>query len=157
MSSRSVNLHEHWSRAVNDLIEFLTRCNDEDEAAAEAASLAAYSSWQVDSGYVLVADNDGWTYCLTGYEKTSGAVLDSMTLGAVVCEEPAEHIALHDPARVLRECAARRWLIEGYRRAVSHEDPHEHDCRSAAYAGALLLSAQSYADHPDFRDEWRIQ
>jgi len=52
----------------------------------------------------------------------------------------AAHFARHDPARVLRECEAKRQLIE----RVGNPD----------WAGFRIL-AMPYADHPDYRQEWR--
>ncbi|WP_071528846.1 DUF6221 family protein [Streptomyces mutabilis] len=49
----------------------------------------------------------------------------------------ALHVALHDPARVLREIEARRRIL----------DRHAHD--PWPYAGSLDL-ASPYTSHPDF-------
>ncbi len=78
------------------------------------------------------------------------------------------HIARHDPARVLAECEAKRRIVElhdvdcyvgtgpdgddeyfceGCR--TSTIDPADIQCPTLR---ALTLS---YADHPDYRDEWR--
>jgi hypothetical protein len=49
----------------------------------------------------------------------------------------AKHIARHDPARVLRGVSVRRQILKGASRPI------------------LALLALEYADHPDYRDEWR--
>lgn len=52
-----------------------------------------------------------------------------------------KHVARHDPARVLAECRAKRRLVEelgAFRRGA-----------------ALRLLAMPYADHPDYRQEWK--
>lgn len=49
------------------------------------------------------------------------------------------HIALHDPARVLAECEAKRQIVE-YVQIETH---------------VLQLLALPYADHPDYREEWK--
>jgi hypothetical protein len=51
---------------------------------------------------------------------------------------PANHIARWDPARVLAECEARRRIVTecGWETVMRH-------------------LALPYADHPDYRDEWR--
>ena len=49
-----------------------------------------------------------------------------------------EHIARHDPARVLAECAAKRVLLG-----------------NANYT-ALNALAAVYADHPDYKQEWAL-
>lgn len=59
----------------------------------------------------------------------------------------AEHIARHDPARVLAECDAKRSIVE----RVS-------DVAWGGYAvrdEILALLALPYSDHADFRDKWR--
>jgi hypothetical protein len=58
-----------------------------------------------------------------------------------------EHIQRHDPARVLREVEAKRRIIDladslGY--VTNDAEP--------AILAALALP---YADHPDYREEWR--
>ena len=68
--------------------------------------------------------------------------------------EQATHIARHDPARVLAECEAKRQIVElhaevekaGASCAVCWED---YPCPT------LRILTSVYADHPDFREEWR--
>jgi len=79
----------------------------------------------------------------------------------------AEHAARHDPTRVLAECAARPRLVMMCR--DSAPDLHFLGARPKGLADftltpsnqhelaalTLALLALPYADHPDFRDEWR--
>lgn len=79
----------------------------------------------------------------------------------------AEHIARHDPARVLAECAAKRAIIN---QAIAASDGHatviEEFClgepaKSEAYAndpGLLIIRALAavYKDHPDYQQEWAV-
>jgi len=53
-------------------------------------------------------------------------------------------------ARVLAECEAKRRLVDGYLHLVS--DP---ELRMQAWTFALRCLALPYADHPDYREEWR--
>lgn len=55
----------------------------------------------------------------------------------------AVHIARHDPARILAECEAKRAIV-----AYDHVD-------LATYIDMTRLLALPYADHPDYREEWR--
>jgi hypothetical protein len=65
------------------------------------------------------------------------------------------HIARHDPARVLAECEAKRRIV------ADHDD--QHDCPGWGTASAwpyvgcsvLRLLALPFADHPDYRPEWK--
>jgi hypothetical protein len=64
--------------------------------------------------------------------------------------------SLADPTRVLAECEAKRQIVaifEGHPGADPRRDGHWNE-----YAGmnAMLVAlALPYADHPDYREEWR--
>jgi hypothetical protein len=70
----------------------------------------------------------------------------------------AEHVARHDPARVLAECHARRQIAELATAYLSSpESGGWADVDSREYHNAeqtLHLLALPYADHPDYRQEW---
>jgi len=79
----------------------------------------------------------------------------------------AEHVARHDPARVLAECAAKRRLVLACR--DSRPDLHFLGARPNGMADfpltpsdqhqlaalTLALLALPYAGHHDYRPEWR--
>ncbi|MEU1071962.1 MULTISPECIES: DUF6221 family protein [unclassified Streptomyces] len=152
---------------MDDLVQFLRDRLDEDEALAlEAPKGPWHIGNAVDPtqpchvhtfpGVRLVADGLNWLV--------------------------AEHIARHDPARVLREIEAKRQLL-----VIALAEPHlrceednwyscsaltdDHgellcidktragkpcDCgRDRRLARHLHLLALPYADHADYRDEWR--
>lgn len=58
------------------------------------------------------------------------------------------------PARVLAECEAKRRIIDWV--AVTVDDFHACDGIKANMRIALKDLAKPYADHPDYREEWRI-
>lgn len=63
-----------------------------------------------------------------------------------------------DPARVLAECEAKRFVIDALRGyEPSDEWGVEPDIgkRANNAAGALRRMALPYADHPDYDEEWR--
>lgn len=60
-----------------------------------------------------------------------------------------EHIARHDPARVLREVEAKRRIVDDF----THWQPH--DPGFDALEPVVRLLALPYADHEDFREEWK--
>lgn len=60
--------------------------------------------------------------------------------------QAAAHIALHDPARELRQIKATRELI-----ALFADNSYAH---TAALNDVLLAVASVWADHPDYRPEW---
>jgi hypothetical protein len=79
----------------------------------------------------------------------------------------AEHIARHDPARVLAECSAKRGIVLACRDArpetafVGTHPPGMADfpatARGQHQLAALTLAflALPYAGHPHYRPEWR--
>ena len=60
------------------------------------------------------------------------------------------HIVRWSPARVLAECEAKRKIVERYLECVG--DPNRWGDALSPVLDALV---QPYADHPDFREEWR--
>jgi hypothetical protein len=101
-------------------------------------------------------------------EQIAGADLGA---GGVRTRAAAEHIARHDPARVLADVEAKRELVKLHGRAVLRAGggaqyfDTETVCRSCEPnyqfrelswpCTTLRLLALPYADHPDYRDEWR--
>lgn len=77
-----------------------------------------------------------------------------------------QHIArLSDPARVLAECEAKRRIVEFAEEATCLDAQVDNERRLGArdmqtepYLGNSILAALAlpYADHMDFREEWRV-
>ena len=59
-----------------------------------------------------------------------------------------EHIARHDPARVLAECEAKRLIVE-------HFSETGIDFLGEIARVPLRALAAVYADHPDYDEAWR--
>jgi len=147
---------------MSDLIDFLRARLDEDEEAARLAETVDPSPWYEDVsegtytnqrdgldgvGLVRAADNVGL------WDREQSCTLSMAGVAAT-------HIARHDPARALREVAAKRRLIEAHHRSgqtcprcslgtedgqvVFELDPCE----------TLRLLALPYVDHPDYQPEW---
>jgi hypothetical protein len=137
---------------MNDLRNFIYARLDEDEATAHATGAAAW--WrgpgdhsEHDTGcLVLVADDD------------------------TTAPGPVNHIALHSPARVLREVAARRRILERHRPAdrpeegvwaccgcgewLNFDGDLEPEMADITRCPELRDLAASWADHRDYRPEW---
>lgn len=103
---------------MTDPIAFLRARLDEDEQVALAAKPGP---WQVDGGTVYA-------------RHPTDEIVDYT--------DSADHIARHDPTRVLADVAAKRQIIE---------------LVIGAYAGyaVLPLLALPYAGHPDYREDWK--
>jgi len=119
---------------MTGLAEWLLARIAEDEAAARACvgvnELAGYLGGKPIPRWV----RDGW-------QIRSDDERRIVRVGHTWARE-ADHIARWDPARVLAECEAKRRLI-----ALGEKDSYWDD--------VLRLLALPYADHPDYRDEWR--
>jgi hypothetical protein len=145
---------------VNDLIEFLRARIDED---AEVAASADDGPWWVEdtSPRHWGEERDAEVACsqgkvaMLGYDRSGGV--------------NAEHIARHDPARVLREVEAKRRVLDRHHAGVRYEhDRHVRQCIGCGTEGEfddpvtedindcpeLRDMASIYADHPDYRPEW---
>lgn len=137
------------------LDEFLLARIAEDEAAANRCAEAYPSPWDVsDRGHsaTVRADQPGFRL-VAGLEQHPA--LDDW-LG-----EYLEHIARHDPARVLAECAAKRQIIEmaSTREPLceGHDQPGEPceaciaDMAVASVDEAVLGTfAVVYRNHPEY-------
>lgn len=128
-----------------NITDFLLARIAEDEAAANDATGAG---WVILSGVNASMVNidptnvrdEKWKYGRFGHVATTSH--DAAY---------AEHIARHDPARVLAECAAKReiirWWVDGLIGYVRVDDE---------LSNPLLPLAAVYKDHPDYQAEWAL-
>ncbi|WP_327169549.1 DUF6221 family protein [Streptomyces subrutilus] len=143
---------------MDDIVQFLRDCLDEDE---QTACAAAPGPWRADGGSVYV-----------------GHPINEI----VDYSESAEHIARHDPVRVLAEVDAKRQLLSDilkqshdwneedhwYSCSALRDETGELLCTNDARAGApcdcgrdqtverrVRLLALPYAGHPAYREDWR--
>lgn len=151
---------------MDDLVQWLRAQLDGDERAAEAASPGP---WHVnaESDEVLAVD---------GITVADGFALSSRQLRATT-----EHIARHDPARVLREIEIDRELLAEYERTLRSHEGHQRESarlagsgdddvfrrnalrREADYLPAMLhilerwakRKAAVYSDRPGYQESWR--
>lgn len=74
-------------------------------------------------------------------------------------EDQAAHIAAWDPARVLAECAAKRWVLDtlqGYEPGSEWHGEEDMGRRGNNAAGAVRKMAAVYSDHPDYDKDWTL-
>jgi hypothetical protein len=129
---------------IEELINFVRQQINEDERLAREA---------------------GGTWHQTDPERETGRIEDES--GEVVVYDEgspngwqAEHIARHDPARVLREVDSLRRVIELMAAQLKSAEvlpPGHREAAAARARGALQLLAAIFADRPGFREEWRPQ
>lgn len=113
--------------------DFIRARLDEDEAAARLAGATPDERWRRHENAVL--------------EDVPGGGRGAWIAQACEDEETAAHIARHDPARVFADVAAKREI-------VAWVGDYDADPDGSAW-GILGHLAALYADHPDYRQEWR--
>jgi len=128
---------------VTDLRDFIAARLDEDEAAARVATEGPWSFVGYDdSGWAVVANDE--------HEIVSRSGSDDAT-----------HTALHDPARVLREVAAKRAILEYHATTLHEATPLRRQSMSDEQFARVLDAERTlgwlaavYSDHPDYNPEW---
>ncbi|MEV1289518.1 DUF6221 family protein [Micromonospora sp. NPDC049679] len=123
----------------NGLLLFLRARLDEDEFIARAAGgpSGRYVIWDVDPWY----DGSGDRCDLR--VRGSGVLSGPTGMAAAV----VEHVARHDPVRVLREVRAKRAILELI---------EQHGTGVVPRGESILRQlALPYTDHPDFRRDWQ--
>lgn len=144
---------------MDDIAAFLNGRLDEDEAVAKAAAREYVSPWGVDKLWRITGLSDD----IRPHDTVRAA--DNGVVAHPVMDVAATHIAHHDPARVLAEVAAKRAIVD------RHDPDTENNC-STCVVGIhmsegwvmydewpcwhLRTLAAVYADHADYRDEWRL-
>jgi Family of unknown function (DUF6221) len=135
---------------VSDLAGFLAARLEDLEAAAKAAESIHPSPW---GGIGELADAAG-----------QFIAYDTDRNGAVVPLSVSDHIALHDPVRVLREVDAKRKILalhhietESYLDGDGIERPGHHcwECDQREWPCPTLRAlAAVWSDHPDYDPAW---
>jgi len=130
---------------TDDLITFLRARLDEDQAVAQAATAGPWTTM----GQRVMAPSPPSTR--PGVGMAAGHAAASADFN-----ETAAHIARHDPARVLAEVEAKRILLGDHERFVAERRRMMGGWDSYPEASPVLTAfAAAYADHPDYREEWR--
>ncbi|MDV8005031.1 DUF6221 family protein [Rhodococcus sp. IEGM 1318] len=134
------------------IVEFLEARLDEDEEVARDAAGWDSSGSVRDEG---LWRRDGVNSVIDGARRM--VVYGD---GSAPDDSRAEHIVRHDPARVLRELAAKRAIIAEYVNECWVQDQGHRTAWTeggqAARETALRLFASTYSDHPEYQAEWAI-
>ncbi|OZE35619.1 MULTISPECIES: DUF6221 family protein [unclassified Rhodococcus (in: high G+C Gram-positive bacteria)] len=126
--------------------EFIIRRLDEDEAEARKATPGPWAL--VDRGHSLTVRGGP-------HEEIAVCAFDQDQFPASsewISDEPdVQHIARHDPARVLRDVAAKRKAVECLQQIAN-------GCTEPGWDGiaeeALWHLASVYSNHPDYQENW---
>ena len=162
---------------MNDLAAWLLEQIAEDERVAHAATTGPWAWWNLegvdqgwcDNGPSLQRVTDEWMVCeffckwvepdsnhrgepgKPGHEhRVTDDVVSAFgydAWGISVEAADAAHIARHDPARVLAECAAKRRIVE-----LQNGFPW---CQNDNFDDVFELMALPYADRPGYRPAWK--
>lgn len=139
---------------MNDLTNFLRERLESDATWARAATGEDWRS--TGEGTLANRDVDGWN-----------ASSDNAHIATFRHTWDADHAARWSPTRVLREVEAKRQIL-GIHRLAGYDfegrdvGPGCYECgHSAEYSDrggwceTVRLLALPYADHPDYREEWK--
>jgi hypothetical protein len=139
-----------------DLIAFLRARLDVDEAVARETTPGPWRNTPTARHHA------------TASGRTEEAVFGTEAARVATTGEPsdrqnlinAEHIVrFADPARVLAEVEAKRRIIRRYEEQESAPGRDENDEGINGLIAGLYVATQvlalPYADHPDYREEWR--
>lgn len=128
---------------MDDLVRWLSEQLDADERIARRAG---DSFRQIgDTGVIVATEGDRAEECASA--NWAGI---------------AEHIVEHDPARVLRETAAKRAILAWHRQPTQTEfsDGTYRTMGCRCYDGwpctTLRALAAPYVDRPGFREDWAL-
>ncbi|WP_326779743.1 DUF6221 family protein [Streptomyces longwoodensis] len=157
---------------MSALVDFLrARLAEDEQVARDAASKAAATLasaaakegvWEppyTDVGLTWASDYDR-VFVTCGRPGQPGlAMLADCGSGAF---RLTPHIARHDPARVLAEVRAKRMAVDahsacgtGIGRCDDAGNGWEDDDGQAGGCADLAVLALPFADHPDYREEWK--
>lgn len=127
------------SDPVVELVVWLRQALDEDETIARAAAAEGGPDWAPDATFLADLIDP-----LPSQRRAHPERLFLLT------PKDAEHIARHDPARVLREISAKRAIIDQCVHTLEYED---YGYTIAEFVLRSLGAALD--DHPGYRAEWR--
>jgi len=90
------------------------------------------------------------------------AAYDDTSFWELTQVDPSFAEVLRSPPRLLAECEAKRRIIERYADCVSRQSEPDYSTTEALIQSSeyedwtLLALASVYADHDDYREEWRL-
>lgn len=144
---------------MSTITDFLLARIADDEEKARAASPGGWQYGTIESvagGTLYDETRSSATSCPKKLTPTAtrSVVALRLLVGQI---GDAAHIAHWHPARVLAECKAKRRVIGQHPHELNADDTVRRcsTCRGEGLCGTLRALAAVYADHPDYRPEWR--
>ena len=146
---------------TNELLDFLRAQLDEDERVAQEASGDAWVTG-ASAGYEYSRPGD--VYAIA-HDGTPARIAQGTRCGPdISAEQSSEHIARHDPARVLAEVEAKQRILDEHHPTV-YGDGSRPDCYCCSDKRGddverypcltVRLLALPYADRPGYQEAWR--
>ncbi|MFF4600575.1 DUF6221 family protein [Amycolatopsis sp. NPDC001319] len=136
---------------MDDLIAFLRARLDDDERIANAMKAVYPTPWDIpDRGWMARVVADGpFFHEVIRLEQNQAPGVGYLT-------DAIEHVWRHTPDRVLEDVTAKATIVAvaGDYAAVTAPDANQVVTRETL-RHVLKLLALRYADHPDYREEWK--
>ncbi|MGI5247550.1 DUF6221 family protein [Dactylosporangium sp. CA-139066] len=141
---------------IKEIVAFIKARLAEDEAVARTA--ARHANLRGGSHHKTAR----WTTYLEGGDDGYAIESeDAQTTFIVGRQDVAEHIARHDPARVLRDVEAKQRILARYQDAIARQNDPAYSRPAASIQVAeyedwvLPLLALAWDAHPAFDEAWR--
>ena len=152
-----------------NVAEFVLARTAEDEALAERSLSGPNDDgrWEVECPYVEGGFEDREEH-MAHFSHESECRVEGH--GITIYDEgghdrdQALHIAAHDPARTLAECAAHRAMAQDWLDGMARQDDHGRPDHLFNPLTSMLMKSHErwlrtvatiWADHPDYDEEWR--
>jgi hypothetical protein len=134
-----------------DLIAFLSERFDEEEAAAKLVP-RPYRLYIYDDG--VMAEPEEYD----AFDDRAGQYKQDADGEDVLANRHCGYSLLYDPDKTLREIAAKRKLLDRFRRATMLRSRSDEDEVAEKYysvlGSGLEVIAAVYSGHPDYRIRW---
>jgi hypothetical protein len=136
---------------THPMLTWLEAQLDDDQCVAEAAHLNPWrwNYWDAD----VNGDVPSWAELMSGDDVVIACEGQLVMFGTA----DAEHIALHDPAAVLADIAAKRAIITDHQSgscAMCWTSPNDPPERERTYCRTVKLLATAYANRPGWDPSW---
>lgn len=141
---------------MTDINQFLRERLDDEEAVAKKAATQTSQSGNRGPGEWWVKDGEPdsrYSSSVGGCRVYTNGDQGSNLLYSLAS---VQHIADHDPARILREVAAKRAILKSAELWSNAAFPDFDGGYACAMDDAVMILASAYSDHPGFDPKWSL-